>query len=156
MARNALRMLLVDDSALEAVLVEKAVQECDQIELIHIARDGEEAIAFLRRLGEHDDAERPDLILLDLHMPRKDGFEVLKEIKENASLMSIPVIFFTSSDNEGDIARSYAGGANTFVTKPGTLDGLQHILNDLGRYWTNAKLPVAPGANPTIEVFVAE
>jgi CheY-like chemotaxis protein len=149
-------MLLVEDSAMEAVLVEKAVQECDQIELIHIARDGEEAIAFLHRMSQHDNADRPDLILLDLHMPRKDGFEVLKEIKQNANLRSILVIFFTTSDREEDIAKSYADGASTFIMKPASFDELRNILKDLGRYWSNAKLPVAPGAYKTIEVLVAE
>ena len=151
-----LRMLLIDDCALEATLVEKAVQECDQIQLIHVARNGEEAVLFLQRMRQHDGAERPDLILLDLHMPGKDGFEVLQDIKNNANLASIPVILFTTSDCEADIARSYAGGASTFITKPATFEELQQVLNDLGRYWSNAKFPAPPGGNQTIDVLVPE
>ena len=147
MAGRPLRLLLVDDNPLEALLVENAVQDCEGIEIVHIARDGEEAIDCLRRMGQNGNDLLPDLILLDLHMPRKSGFEVLKDIKKNARLMSLPVIFLTSSDSADDIVRSYADGASTFFTKPPTFEELECLLNDLARYWFKAGLPEATCAS---------
>ncbi len=137
------RVLLVEDSHVQALLVQHAIDECDDLELLHIARDGEEALAFLRALDSQDPSQRPDLILLDLEMPKKDGFAALREIKQDPKLKTIPVVMLTSRDGEEDIARCYAEGASAYLTKPITFDHLAIVLEDLGRFWAHARLPIA-------------
>ena len=134
------QVLLVEDSRTQAVLVENAVKKLDLLELVHIAEDGEKALAYLRREGNFKNAHRPDVILLDLNMPKMNGFEVLEELKSDESLRGIPAIVFTTSELKEDIAKAYEHGASTFITKPASFDELQRTLEDFGRYWGNAKL----------------
>jgi CheY-like chemotaxis protein len=134
------RVLVVEDSHVQAALVQYAVDEIASLELLHIASDGEEALAYLRNEPGFESAERPDVILLDLNMPRKNGFEVLDEVKQDDRLKTIPVIMFTTSELETDVAHAYKRGANTFITKPVGFDALIQTLEDLARYWANAKL----------------
>ena len=140
-AANPLRVLLVEDSTTQVVLTQRAANASSRVEIAEIARDGEEAMQFLRRKGDYEHAERPDLVLLDLNMPKKDGLQVLEEIKGDKGLQTIPVILFTTSDCAEDISRSYACGASTFITKPTRIDELREVLDDIGRYWSHAKLP---------------
>ncbi len=134
------RVLVVEDSHVQAALVQYAVDEIASLELLHIASDGEEALAYLRNEPGFEAVQRPDVILLDLNMPRKNGFEVLDEVKEDDRLKTIPVILFTTSELETDVAQAYERGASTFITKPVGFDALVQTLEDLGRYWANAKL----------------
>ncbi len=97
--------------------------------------DGEELMAYLRREGPYRSAPRPGLILLDLNMPKKDGREALREIKADEKLRSIPVIVLTTSADEEEVVRSYDLGANSYITKPVSFDGLVHALGTLGQYW---------------------
>jgi chemotaxis family two-component system response regulator Rcp1 len=140
-AANPLRILLVEDSTTQVVLTQRAANASSRVEITDIARDGEEAIEFLRRKGNYENAERPDLILLDLNMPKKDGLQVLEEIKGDKGLQTIPVILFTTSECAEDVSKSYAYGASTFITKPTRIDELREVLDDIGRYWSHAKLP---------------
>ena len=140
-AANPLRVLLVEDSTTQVVLTQRAANASSRVEIAEIARDGEEAMQFLRRKGDYEHAERPDLVLLDLNMPKKDGLQVLEEIKGDKGLQTIPVILFTTSECAEDVSKSYAYGASTFITKPTRIDELREVLDDIGRYWSHAKLP---------------
>ena len=142
-ATNPLRILLVEDSTTQALLTQRAANASSRVEIIDVAQDGQEAIEFLRRKGDYENAERPDLILLDLNMPKKNGLQVLEEIKGDRGLQTIPVILFTTSECAEDISKSYACGASTFITKPTRIDELREVLDDIGRYWLHAKLPSA-------------
>jgi two-component system, chemotaxis family, response regulator Rcp1 len=109
---------------------------------LHVATDGVEAMAFLRREGSYPDAPRPDLILLDLNLPRMDGREVLAHIKEDASLKMIPTVILTTSDSEVDIVKSYQLAANCYLTKPVQLPAFESLVKSINDFWlTKAKLP---------------
>lgn len=137
------QVLLVEDSPIQATLAEHAIRELDSLELVHIAEDGDAALSYLRKEGDFENAPRPDVILLDLNMPKKNGFEVLEEVKNDVDLRAIPIIVFSTSEYEGDISKAYENGASTFITKPSNFDDLLSTLGDLGRYWSNAKLAAA-------------
>jgi chemotaxis family two-component system response regulator Rcp1 len=135
-------ILLVEDSAGDVRLTRQAFKDAKINIHLHVASDGIEAMDFLNREGKYRDVPRPDLILLDLNLPRKDGREVLEEIKENPGLMSIPVVILTTSDSEEDILRSYLLHANCYITKPVDLDGFLKIVKSIDCFWlTIVKLP---------------
>jgi len=100
-----------------------------------IARDGEQAIAFLRKTGDYADAERPDIILLDLNLPRKDGREVLSELKQDPDLCTIPVIMLTTSKADHDILDCYSRHANSYIAKPVDLDEFVNVIEAVENYW---------------------
>jgi CheY-like chemotaxis protein len=102
---------------------------------MYVVRDGEEAMAYLQRQGEYHDAKIPGLILLDINMPKKNGFEVLKEIKADAHLRHIPVVMLTTSESEHDIVKSYAKGACSFITKPMDFDKFGEVIKQFALYW---------------------
>ncbi|MEX2316480.1 MAG: response regulator [Pirellulales bacterium] len=135
-------ILLVDDDNGDVLLTKKALAQGKLCNEIHVARDGVEAMEILRREGEHRNAPRPDLIFLDLNMPRKDGREVLEEIKHDVELRSIPVVILTTSDADHDILRSYHLHANCYVTKPVGMDQFLNVVRDIQGYWFSVvKLP---------------
>ena len=135
-------ILLVDDNIGDVVLTKEALSEADSTNRVSIASDGIEALEFLRRKGKYPDAPRPDLILLDLNMPRKNGGEVLAEIRSDEDLKLIPVIVFTSSEAQDDIRLAYELRANCFVTKPVDLDEMVKVVQSINNFWTSiAKLP---------------
>ncbi|MET0396488.1 MAG: response regulator [Longimicrobiaceae bacterium] len=135
-------VLLVEDNPGDVRLTREALKEGTVRSNLHVARDGVEALAFLRRQGEHAGVPRPDLILLDLNLPRKDGREVLTEIKEDASLRQIPVVVLTSSQAEEDIRRAYDLHANCYITKPVDLDQFINVVRSIEDFWfTVVKLP---------------
>lgn len=139
-----LNVLLVEDDEGDIVLVERALANEDCVPKIHVVKDGLEALWFLRRSGEYRDAPRPDLILLDLNMPRKDGREVLAEIKQDPVLRSIPVVVLTTSSSEDEIRNIYRLQANCFVTKPLALQAFTERVQDIQKFWNNvAGLPPA-------------
>jgi chemotaxis family two-component system response regulator Rcp1 len=111
---------------------------------LHVANDGVEAVAFLRREGTQFHAPRPDLILLDLNLPRMDGREVLSQIKADENLKTIPTIVLTTSESDADILKSYELQANCFLTKPVQLDAFENLVRSINDFWlTKAKLPRA-------------
>ena len=128
-------ILLVDDSPSDLDLIREALAEHLSDSHIHSVPDGEEAIAFLRRSGDYTSAARPDLIILDLNLPRKDGRVVLADFKSEPSLRSIPVVVFTTSQSRQDISRSYELGANCFVAKPGSLGDFRKAVQSIRQFW---------------------
>jgi chemotaxis family two-component system response regulator Rcp1 len=137
-----IEVLLVEDSPGDVRLTREAFKDAKVHINLHVATDGIEAMAFLRCMGEYADVPRPDLILLDLNLPKKDGREVLEEIKETPALKSIPVVILTTSDSEEDILRSYRLHANCYITKPVGLDGFLKVVHSIDSFWLSVvKLP---------------
>lgn len=137
-----IEILLVEDNPGDARLTREALTHSKVRNRLHHARDGEEAMAFLRREGQFADAPAPDLVLLDLNLPRRDGREVLEDIKSDAQLMHIPVVVLTSSQADEDILRSYRLHANCFITKPVDLEQLTKVVQGIEQFWfTLVKLP---------------
>jgi two-component system, chemotaxis family, response regulator Rcp1 len=135
-------ILLVEDNPGDVRLTREALKEGKVRNNLYVAPDGVEALRFLRREDEHHNAVRPDLILLDLNLPRKDGRQVLEEIKQDANLRSIPVVILTSSQAEQDICRAYQLHANCYVTKPVDLDQFVTVVQSIETFWfTIVKLP---------------
>lgn len=128
-------ILLVEDNPGDIRLTQKAFERGKIANNLTVMTDGQSALDFLHRRGVHEDAVQPDLILLDLNLPRKDGREVLAEIKEDAHLRRIPVVVLTSSDAEEDVLRSYDLHANCYVTKPIQFEALTEIVNSLEEFW---------------------
>ena len=135
-------MLLVEDNKADTRLMIESLREHKAAGSLVVIEDGEEAMAFLRREGEHLCSPRPDLILLDLNLPRKRGMEVLGEVKSEPELRHIPVVVVTSSEAEEDITRAYDLGANAYLAKPIDLDDFLAMVKSLVSFWlTFAKLP---------------
>ncbi len=139
-----IHILLAEDNPGDARLTIEGFKDAKVNNEITVVEDGIEALAYLRRQGKYANAVRPDLILLDLNMPRKDGREVLSEIKSDDNLKSIPVLVFTVSSAEKDILNSYGLHANAFITKPIDLDEFTKVVKSLEDFWlTIVKLPHA-------------
>ena len=135
-------ILLVEDNEGDIVLTRAALAEGKVHVSLHDVRNGVEALAFLRREAPYTDAPRPDLILLDLNMPKMDGRELLVHLKDDQTLRAIPVVVLTTSEAEQDILRSYQLQASCYVTKPVDFSQFQTIIHDLKRFWfTMARLP---------------
>lgn len=140
---HIIQILLVEDSKSDAVLTAETLSESKILNQLHIVRDGVEAIDFLYQVGKYQNAPRPDLILLDLNLPKKNGREVLAEIKKDPRLKSIPVVVLTTSDYEGDILKSYELHANCYITKPVELSQFINMMKTLEHFWfTIVKLPL--------------
>jgi chemotaxis family two-component system response regulator Rcp1 len=137
-----IEVLLVEDNPADADLTRETFEASKLRVNLAVASDGIKAMEYLHRLGRHVDAPFPDLILLDLNLPKKDGREVLAEIKADSRLKQIPVVVLTSSDAERDVVKGYALGANCYVTKPVDLKGFQTIVQAVEGFWfTVVKLP---------------
>jgi two-component system, chemotaxis family, response regulator Rcp1 len=138
-----IEVLLVEDSPGDVRLTQEAFREANGAIRLHVACDGVEAMAFLRRQGRHADAPRPHLILLDLNLPKMDGREVLAHIKEDQSLKTIPTVILTTSEAEADILTSYKLQANCYLTKPVQLDEFESIVRSINDFWlTKVQLPL--------------
>lgn len=138
-----IRILLVEDNPGDADLIRDVLEERTKspIEMSRVA-DGEEAIEYLLRQGRHQYAERPDLMVLDLNLPKMNGQDVLAVVKQHEQLRVIPIVVLTSSDAEKDVFQSYALGANCYVTKPGDLIAFQNQVHSIEKFWISvAKLP---------------
>jgi chemotaxis family two-component system response regulator Rcp1 len=137
-----IEVLLVEDSPGDVRLTREAFREANPTIRLHVATDGVEAMAFLKRQGAHAHAPRPDLILLDLNLPKMDGREVLGQIKEDDDLKTIPTVILTTSDAEADIVRSYELRANCYLSKPVQLEAFESLVKSINDFWlTKAKLP---------------
>lgn len=135
-------ILLVEDTLSDVRLVQEAMKEAKVRNKLYVVSDGVEAMEFLRNEGKYSNVPRPDVILLDLNMPRKSGREVLKEIKEDNDLKRIPVVILTVSKAEEDILKSYNLHANCFITKPVDLDEFLKVVKTIEDFWlTVVKLP---------------
>jgi DNA-binding response OmpR family regulator len=135
-------ILLMEDDPGDVVLIQEGLREARlALKMVHVA-DGEAGMKYLRREGEYADAAKPDIILLDLNMPRKDGREVLTEIRADKRLRSIPVVILTTSDAETDIVKSYDLGANAYIKKPIGLEEFMHMMKSFEDFWlTVVRLP---------------
>ena len=131
-------ILMADDDADDRMLARDALEECRLANHLYFVEDGEELLDFLKRRGRFTDpssSPRPGIVLLDLNMPRKSGSEALREIKTDPDLCCIPVVVLTTSHSEADIMRSYELGANSYISKPVTFDGLVDVMKSLKHYW---------------------
>lgn len=137
-----IEILLVEDNPGDVDLTKAALEDCKVHNKLYVVGDGEEAIAFLRRTGKHAKAPRPDLVLLDLNLPKKNGQEVLAEIKADEDLKRIPVVVLTVSKSDEDILKSYNLHANCYVTKPIDLNQFIKVVKSIEDFWfTIVKLP---------------
>ena len=143
-------VLLVEDDPDDVFLTRQAIER-NKLHLdLDVVADGVEALAYLRRQGSFSEAERPDLILLDLNLPRLDGRAVLAEVKSDPALRDIPVVILTTSRAEEDVLRSYALHANCYVTKPIDLDQFRKVVADIEHFWfTIVRLPSRTGGSPS-------
>ncbi|WP_321417197.1 response regulator [uncultured Desulfobacter sp.] len=128
-------ILLVEDNPGDAELAREALENSKFINQLHVAEDGVQAMDFLHRQGPYADAPRPDIILLDLNLPKKDGREVLAEIKSDEKLKTIPVVILTSSKADEDVIRSYKLHANCYITKPLDISRFFNVVNNIKEFW---------------------
>jgi CheY-like chemotaxis protein len=137
-----IEILLVEDSPGDVRLTQEVLKEAKVRNQLHVVGDGAEAMTFLKKEGKYADAPRPDLILLDLNLPKKDGREVLDEIKSDENLRRIPVVVLTISKSEEDVFKSYDLHANCYITKPVDLDQFLKVVKSIEDFWlTIVKLP---------------
>ena len=142
MMLQAAEILLVEDNPADVELTQYMMKQGKIFVNLHVAADGFEALAFLRREGQYADVPRPDLILLDLNLPGMDGREVLAEMKSDPNLKAIPVVVLTTSQSEEDVLKSYNLGANCFITKPVGMDQFAKVVNSIEDFWfTIVRLP---------------
>jgi two-component system, chemotaxis family, response regulator Rcp1 len=138
-----IEVLLVEDSPGDVRLTQEAFRDANKAIHLHVASDGVEAMAFLRREGVYVQAPRPELILLDLNLPKMDGREVLAHIKQDGSLKTIPTVILTTSDAEVDIVKSYQLQANCYLSKPVQLDAFEALVKSINDFWLiKVKLPL--------------
>ncbi|MBV9761805.1 MAG: response regulator [Acidobacteriaceae bacterium] len=132
---KTIEILLIEDFAPDAGLFSQLLSDNTSAYRLSIVDDGEEALQFLRRNDGYANAPRPDLIFLDLNLPKRTGLEILEEIRANPALRPTPVVILTSSENEKDVNAAYSSGANLYVKKPGTLNQLEELMQALSRIW---------------------
>jgi two-component system, chemotaxis family, response regulator Rcp1 len=137
-----IEVLLVEDNLGDVRLTQEAFREANPAIHLHVASDGVEAMTFLRRERAHAQSPRPDLILLDLNLPRMDGRQVLAQVKADSDLKTIPTIILTTSEAEADIMKSYQLQANCYLTKPVQLEAFEALVKSINDFWlTTARLP---------------
>jgi len=137
-------LLLVEDSPSDIELITDILEESDTRHRLHVVRDGEAALEFLHRLGHHNNAPRPDLVMLDLNLPKKNGFEVLATVKADEKLRQIPVIVFTTSALKQDVIEAYDLHANAYMVKSDNVEDLIAKVNSVEEYWlSTVELPPA-------------
>jgi two-component system, chemotaxis family, response regulator Rcp1 len=140
--KKEISILLVEDSEGDILLTLEALKEAKIYNNINVVRDGDEALQYLNKEGKYEDVETPDLILLDINLPKMDGIEVLGKIKTNEHLMVIPVVMLTTSDSEKDIFQSYQSHANCYITKPVNFENFMDVIQTIKDFWINiVKLP---------------
>jgi two-component system response regulator len=143
---QAVEILLVEDNPGDVRLTVEALKDSKLHNHLHVVSDGVEAMDFLRREAPYEDSPRPDMILLDLNLPRKDGREVLEEIKSDEALRTIPIVVLTTSDDDADILKSYDLHANCYITKPVDMNQFLLIVQSIGDFWFSiVKLPPTNG-----------
>jgi CheY-like chemotaxis protein len=134
---HTIEILLLEDEAADAYLVKVALKENKVLARLHHVLDGREGMGFLQKTGDYSNAPRPDLILLDLNMPRMNGYEFLASVKSDERFKSIPIVVLTTSDVESDILRAYQLGAASYITKPTGMDQFISMIDKLSDYWIN-------------------
>jgi len=132
---KAINILMVEDNPGDVQLTREALEDCKMCNNLHVVEDGEQAVNFLKRIGDYGDAPKPDLIILDLNLPKKDGREVLQEIKSDDMLKTIPVVVLTTSKSEEDVLKSYKLHANCYITKPIELEQFIEVVQSIEYFW---------------------
>ncbi len=145
---NPIHILIVEDNSTDLLFMREALSGTSLNATLHTATNGEDAMKFLRCVGEFANAPRPDLILLDISMPRKNGHEVLTEIKTDPLLLRIPVVILTSSNAEEDISRAYAAHANCYIRKPVDFEQFESVMAIIEQFWFN--IVTLPPAKPYV------
>lgn len=141
-SKEPIHILLVEDNDGDILLIEEAFEEAKLLNTVSIVKDGEKAIHFLKKQGDYSEAATPDLILLDVNLPRKNGHEVLEFVKTDDQLKQIPVIMLTTSSSEKDVLKSYKNHANCYITKPVDVDQFLKAITKIKNFWINlVKLP---------------
>jgi len=147
--KETVPILIADDDTDDCQMIREAFEESRLLNDLHFVKDGEELMSYLRREGKYQDPKNsplPGIIILDLNMPKKDGREALKEIKNTPHLKQIPVVILTTSQAEEDVFKTYDLGVNSFITKPVAFESLVQIMKELGRYWFEiVELPPSQG-----------
>jgi CheY-like chemotaxis protein len=142
LSKTRSEVLLVDDNPADVDLISEILGSCKQHYHVNSVTDGEDAISFLHRRGKYVEAPCPDLVILDLNLPRKDGRAVLKELKSDSLFYKIPIVVFTTSQASTDISSSYALGANCYLRKPGNLNEYRAVVQSMADFWLGfASLP---------------
>lgn len=136
MRNQPVDILLAEDNDDDIVLIRESFTEAKLANELHVVRDGEEALAYLRREGKYKDVTMPGLLLLDIKMPKMDGFEVLQEVKSDPTLRHVPVVMLTTSERDEDIVRSYAEGACSYITKPVRFEEFVTVVTQFALYWS--------------------
>lgn len=145
---KSIHILLVEDNEGDILLTKEAFEDAKINNQLSVARDGQEAIQFLERKEPFTDVDSPDLILLDVNLPKKNGHEVLQYIKGHQKLKRIPVIMLTTSESEKDIAKSYENHANCYITKPVEVDDFLNVIASIESFWINiVQLPNKQAVN---------
>jgi two-component system, chemotaxis family, response regulator Rcp1 len=135
--QHRIQILLVEDNPLDVSLIKEALAESQSRPRVSVIQDGEDALHFLRQEGRYGQAPRPDLVLLDLNLPKKDGRELLAEMKRDPSLKHIPVIVLTTSDAHQDVCQAYDLHANCYLRKPPELQSFRKMMRSVDRFWLN-------------------
>ena len=142
---SLVELLVVDDNEDDVMLIQEAFEEIKMLNSINVVSDGEQALSYLRREGKYQNSTFPTLVLLDINMPKKTGFEVLEEMKNDAALKPIPVIILTTSEREEDIVKAYSFGASSFIKKPVDFSEFVKVVKQFEYYWTLvARIPKTP------------
>lgn len=142
---QSVEILLAEDNDDDILLIQESLADAKIFNVLNVVRDGEEAMAYLRREGEYQDAVMPGLLLLDINMPKKNGFEVLREIKADPALRHLPVVMLTTSQNETDVVRSYSEGACSYIMKPAQFEELRRVVKQFALYWALVvRIPARP------------
>jgi len=136
MTNQQVEILLVEDNEDDIVIIQEVFADIKLASIVNTVRDGEEALAYLWRKGKYKVARMPDIVLLDINMPKKNGFEVLEEMKKDPRLQSLPVIMLTTSHREEDVVRSYEKGACSYIHKLVDLDQFKQLIKQFEHYWT--------------------
>jgi len=136
MTNQKVEILLVEDNEDDIVIIQEVFADIKLASIVNTVRDGEEALAYLWRKGKYKVARMPDIVLLDINMPKKNGFEVLEEMKKDPRLQSLPVIMLTTSHREEDVVRSYEKGACSYIHKLVDLDQFKQLIKQFEHYWT--------------------
>lgn len=131
------KILIVEDNPGDIMLIKEALEEENGIDVIDVATNGEQAIKYLSKQGEYADKSKPDLVILDINLPRVNGHEVLEFIKNNESTKEMPVVMLSSSSSDSDISASYNNFANCYITKPMGVDNFTEVIQDIKNFWFN-------------------
>jgi len=144
-------ILLVEDNEDDILITKKAIEKRQIMNNLFVVHDGQEALDFLRRTGKYENAPRPGFVLLDLNMPKLDGFEVLKEIKRHPELKSIPIIILTTSERDEDVSKAYALGCNSYIVKSVDFSKFINTVIEIRQYWLElAEIPSTCDSKPDL------